>query len=260
MQIPTDGINWFYTTEGQGEPLLFLHGGLDTCENYETLLAELAKDFRVIAVDRRGHGRTADTDAPFEYALMADELISFTQALDLPPFHIVGYSDGANLGLHMANRLPDKVKNLIAISANYLGVSGMSQGWLETVEALSVDFVQEHMPEVAQQYAKLNPAPMLESFISKTKELWSRDCVVEVEILQALQTPTLIVGGDRDIVLPEQLVDMKKLIPSASLLMLPYCGHFVFQDFAWSNTAASSVAVFKDFLTTRFSAHNADFF
>ena len=82
----------------------------------------------------------------------------------------------------------------------------------------------------------------------------------EVEILQALQTPTLIVGGDRDIVLPEQLVDMKKLIPSASLLMLPYCGHFVFQDFAWSNTAASSVAVFKDFLTTRFSAHNADFF
>ncbi|MCB6543187.1 hypothetical protein LI168_13870, partial [Desulfovibrio desulfuricans] len=93
-----------------------------------------------------------------------------------------------------------------------------------------------------------------------TKELWSRDCVVEVEILQALQTPTLIVGGDRDIVLPEQLVDMKKLIPGASLLMLPYCGHFVFQDFAWSNTAASSVAVFKDFLTTRFSAHNADFF
>ena len=260
MQISTAGINWYYTIEGQGEPLLFLHGGLDTCENYETLLAELAKDFRVIAVDRRGHGRTADTDAPFEYALMAKELIFFTQALDLSSFHIVGYSDGANLGLHMASRLPGKVKSLIAISGNYLGVSGMSQGWLETVEVLSADFVQEHMPEVAQQYAELNPAPMLESFISKTKELWSRDCVVEVEVLQALQTPTLIVGGDRDIVLPEQLVDMKKLIPDASLLMLPYCGHFVFQDFAWSNTAASAVAVFKDFLTTRFSAHNADFF
>lgn len=57
-----------------------------------------------------GTAESADTDAPFEYALMADELISFTQALDLPPFHIVGYSDGANLGLHMANRLPDKVK------------------------------------------------------------------------------------------------------------------------------------------------------
>lgn len=260
MQISTAGINWYYTMEGQGEPLLFLHGGLDTCENYETLLAELAKDFRVIAVDRRGHGRTADTDAPFEYGLMAEELISFTQILDLPPFHIVGYSDGANLGLHMASRLPGKVKSLVAISGNYLGVSGMSQGWLETVEALSADFVQEHMPEVAQQYEELNPAPALESFINKTKKLWSRDCVIEVETLQVLQTPTLIVGGDRDIVLPEQLADMKKLIPNASLFMLPYCGHFVFQDFAWSNTAASAVDVFKDFLTTRFSGHNADFF
>ena len=260
MQISTAGIKWYYTIEGQGEPLLFLHGGLDTCENYETLRAELAKDFRVIAVDRRGHGRTADTDAPFEYALMAKELISFTQALDLPSFHIVGYSDGANLGLHMASRLPGKVKSLIAISGNYLGVSGMSQGWLETVEVLSADFVQEHMPEVAQQYADLNPAPVLESFINKTKELWSRDCVINVEILQTLQTPTLVVGGDRDIVLPEQLVDMKNLIPDASLLMLPYCGHFVFQDVAWGDTAASAVAVFKEFLTTRFSAHNADFF
>lgn len=260
MQISTDGINWFYTIKGQGEPLLFLHGGLDTCENYENLLAELAKDFRVIAVDRRGHGRTADTEAPFEYVLMAEELISFTQALDLPPFHIVGYSDGANLGLHMASRLPGTVMSLIVISGNYLGVSGMSQGWLETVEVLSADFVQEHMPEVVQQYAELNPAPMLESFICKTKELWSRDCVIDVQNLKALQTPTLVVGGDRDIVLPEQLVDMKKLIPDASLLMLPYCGHFVFQDFAWSNTAASAVDVFKDFLKTRFSAHNTDFF
>ena len=260
MQVSTAGINWYYTIEGQGEPLLFLHGGLDTCENYETLLAELAKDFRVIAVDRRGHGRTADTDAPFEYALMAKELISFTQALYLSSFHIVGYSDGANLGLHMASRLPDKVKSLIAISGNYLGMSGMSQGWLETVAVLSADFVQEHMPEVAQQYAELNPAPVLESFINKTKELWSRDCAIDVEVLQTLQTPTLVVGGDRDIVLPEQLVDMKNLIPDASLLMLPYCGHFVFQDFAWGDTAASAVAVFKEFLTTRFSAHNADFF
>ncbi len=259
MQISTGEINWFYTTKGQGEPLLFLHGGLDTCENYETLLAELAKDFRVIAVDRRGHGRTADTDAPFEYALMAEELISFTQALDLPSFHIVGYSDGANLGLHMASRLPGKVKSLIAISGNYLG-EGMSDGWLETVGNLSADFVRDHMPEVAQQYEELNPAPKFESFISKTKELWECMDIIKTERLQALQTPTLVVGGDRDIVLPEQLVEMKNMIPDASLLMLPYCGHFVFQDFAWSPTAASAVNIFKDFLTTRFSAHNADFF
>ena len=172
MQISTGEINWFYTTKGQGEPLLFLHGGLNTCENYETLLAELANGLpRYRCLTDAGTAEQRTRKRLFEYALMAEELISFTQALDLPPFHIVGYSDGANLGLHMASRLPGKAKSLIAISGNYLGVSGMSQGWLETVEALSADFVQEHMPEVVQQYAELNPAPMLESFINKTKEL-----------------------------------------------------------------------------------------
>lgn len=259
MQISSAGINWYYTIEGQGDPLLFLHGGLDTCANYEILLADLAEKFRVIAVDRRGHGKTADTDAPFEYSIMAEELISFTQALDLSSFHIVGFSDGANVGLHMASRLGNKVKSVIAISGNYLGVLGMSDSWLETVEALSADFVREHMPEVAEQYAELNPSPDFENFINKTRALWKEPYVIDDSHLKGLQTPTLIVGGDRDIVLTEQFVNMKRLIPDASLLILPYCGHFVYQDFAWSTTTAASVRLFKDFLATRFASHNTDF-
>lgn len=260
MHISAAGIDWNYTITGQGDPLLFLHGGLDTFANYETLLANLAKKFRVIAVDRRGHGKTADTTSPFDYNLMAEELISFTQALDLPPFHIVGFSDGANLGLHMASRLADNVKSVIAISGNYLGVVGMSDNWLATVEALSADYIREHMPEVAEQYAELSPAPDFENFVCKTQTLWRKECVIDEDRLINLQTPVLLVGGDRDIVLPEQFEQMKKLIPNASLLILPFCGHFVFQDFAWSNTSASTLPMFKDFLLTRFDTHNTDFF
>ena len=260
MHISASEINWHYTIKGQGDPLLFLHGGLDTFANYEILLTELAENFRVIAVDRRGHGKTADTKAPFEYNSMAEELISFTQALDLPPFHIVGFSDGANLALHMASRMKDNVKSVIAISGNYSGVLGMSDNWIETVGALSADFVREHMPEVAEQYAELNPPPDFENFICKTQALWREDCVIEEDRLKKLQAPILIVGGDRDIVLPEQFLDMKKLIPNASLLLLPYCGHFVYQDFAWSKTSSSTVHLFKDFLMTHFDTHNTDFF
>ena len=259
MQTTTAGINWFYTMEGQGDPVLFLHGGLDTCANYTKLLAELAGGFRVIAVDRRGHGRTADTDAPFDYALMAEELAAFARRLDLPPFHVIGYSDGANIGLHMASRFPEMVKSLIAISGNYQGASGMSEGCLALFEALSVDFVQEHMPEVLLQYTALNPSPTPETFIAKTKTLWNQECVISPELLASLQVPVLIAGGDRDMVLPEQLVAMKALIPGSSLLVLPYCGHFVFQDFAWSSTAVFAVRLFKEFLTTRFAEHNTDF-
>lgn len=259
MQITDAGINWFYTIEGQGEPLLFLHGGLDTCANYNNFLAELADGFRVIAVDRRGHGRTADTDAPFDYALMMEELASFARKLDLPPFHVVGYSDGANIGLHMAGRFPEMVKSLIAISGNYKGLSGMSEGCLQLFDALSVEFVQKHMPKVLEQYAELNPTPTPETFIAKTRKLWRQEIAISRELLASLRVPTLIVGGDRDMVLPEQLLEMKTLIPDSSLLILPYCGHFIFQDFAWSSTAICAVRLFKEFLATRFSEHNTDF-
>lgn len=126
-------------------------------------------------------------------------------------------------------------------------------------DALSLEFVQEHMPGVLEQYAELNPTPMPETFIAKTKKLWNQESVISRELLASLQVPTLIVGGDRDMVLPEQLMEMKTLIPDASLLMLPYCGHFVFQDFVWSSTAACAVQLFKKFLATRFSEHNTDF-
>ena len=259
MYITDSGINWFYTEEGQGEPVLFLHGGFDTCTNYTSLLAELAGGFRVIAVDRRGHGKTADTDAPFDYALMAEELVSFARKLGLPSFHVIGFSDGANIGLHMASRFPKMVKSLIAISGNYKGTSGMSEGCLQMFDALSVDFVQEHMPEILEQYSELNPHPTPEVFIAKTKKLWRQEIAISREILTAIQVPTLLAGGDRDMVLPEQFLEMKAMIPDASLLLLPYCGHFVFQDFAWSSTAASAVLLFKEFMSTRFSGHNTDF-
>lgn len=259
MRTTVMGIDWFYTIQGQGEPVLFLHGGLDTCANYTMLLSELADSFRVIAVDRRGHGRTADTEMPFDYALMAEELAGFARALELSPCHVIGYSDGANIGMYMASRFPEEVKSLIAISGNYKGRSGMSEGWLEMIEALSVDFVREQMPQVLEQYVELNPTPAPEAYIAKTKSLWSGESVIGREELQTLRVPTLIVGGDRDVVLLEQLSEMKELIPGASLLVLPYCGHFVFQDFAWSPVAASAVQLFRDFLTTRFAEHNPDF-
>ncbi|EHM5264040.1 alpha/beta hydrolase [Salmonella enterica] len=259
MRIVTEGINWYYTITGQGETVLFLHGGLDTCINYTRLLAELADGFRVIAVDRRGHGRTADTDAPFDYALMARELAVFLREMALPPVHIIGCSDGANIGLHMAGCFPEQVKSLIAVSGNYKGRSGMSDGCLALFDALSVAFVQENMPDILKQYSELNPAPVPETYISKTKHMWNQEIVISRECLAGIRVPVLIVGGDRDMVLPEQLLEMKTLIPDASLMVLPYSGHYILQDFAWSSTASSTVQLFREFMTTRFSEHNTIF-
>ncbi|ECI4151464.1 alpha/beta fold hydrolase [Salmonella enterica] len=130
MRIMTEGINWYYTLTGEGEPVLFLHGGLDTCVNYTRLLAELADRFSVIAVDRRGHGRTADTDAPFDCALvlcfsigLAITLVSVGAAAAFSVRQATKRWSGLDT---LARRAPYFSSVLIALVGIYMGY----HGWL----------------------------------------------------------------------------------------------------------------------------------
>ena len=79
---------------------MLLHGGMSSSASLlKSIGPSLAKRYRVAAFDRRGHGRTADTDEPFSYDAMADETIAFIEYLERR-VHLVGHSDGGNVALH----------------------------------------------------------------------------------------------------------------------------------------------------------------
>jgi pimeloyl-ACP methyl ester carboxylesterase len=87
------------------ETVLLLHGGLSNSDAMLDPLGQaLGETYRVAAFDRRGHGRTADTSEPFHYDTMADETLAFVEDLG-GPVHLVGWSDGGNVGLLVALRL-----------------------------------------------------------------------------------------------------------------------------------------------------------
>jgi pimeloyl-ACP methyl ester carboxylesterase len=71
---PVNGLSMYHEIHGSGEPLVLLHGGLDTIDTcFGKLLPLLAETRQVIAVELQAHGRTADIDRPLSYELMADE-------------------------------------------------------------------------------------------------------------------------------------------------------------------------------------------
>ena len=80
--------------------------------------AVLTDHYRVVSFDRRGHGRTADTDAPFHYADMATETIGVLESVVGGPAHLVGWSDGGIVSLHVALRRPDLVRRMVVIGTN----------------------------------------------------------------------------------------------------------------------------------------------
>src|SRR6185295_13853574 len=95
--------------------ILIMHGGLSNSDTLEGLINALAERYRVVAFDRRGHGRTADTDEPFHYDDMATEAIGVLEQVVGGPAHIVGWSDGGNVGLLVAMRRPDLVERMVVI-------------------------------------------------------------------------------------------------------------------------------------------------
>ena len=105
-----DGIRLYYEAAGKGRPMVLLHGGLGSSTHFAESVPEWSKRYRVIAYDRRGHGRSTDNAEPFSYAAMADEADRFMGAMAVDSAMVVGFSDGAVVGFHLAARYPARVR------------------------------------------------------------------------------------------------------------------------------------------------------
>src|SRR5205823_3924352 len=113
--VDADGARTYYEVEGTGEPLVMLHGGLCAIETFGALRSGMVKRHRIYLPERRGHGRTPDVEGPYSFEVMARDTIAFMDAIDLDSAHILGWSDGASVGLLTALHRPDLVRKLVLI-------------------------------------------------------------------------------------------------------------------------------------------------
>src|SRR6516164_1389375 len=94
----SNGVKIRYTVQGQGEPVLLIHGFTANIEKNWTpdLMKTLTKDFQVIALDNRGHGKSDKPHDPKKYGMeMAEDAVRLLDHLKIKKAHIVGYSMGA---------------------------------------------------------------------------------------------------------------------------------------------------------------------
>ena len=113
--VDAGGVHTYYEAQGAGDPVVLLHGGMCTIETWGAQVPAFVERYRVYLPERRGHGRTPDVEGPMTYAGMAEDTIAFLDALAIGPAHLVGWSDGALVGLLVAMRRPDLVRKLVLI-------------------------------------------------------------------------------------------------------------------------------------------------
>lgn len=218
--VPVNGVRVWYAAFGKGAPVILLHGGLGNSNYWGFQVPALAQHYEVIVMDSRGHGRSTWDGKPIGYHLMASDVIALMDALHIPKAAIVGWSDGAIIGLDIAIHHPDRLTRLFAFGANSNVAGVMDPGSSSTFST--------YMIRTREEYAKLSPAPAsFNAFHDALNKMWNSEPDFSDAQLRGISVPTWIVDGDRDELIKRADTDrMARLIPGAGELIMPRVSHF----------------------------------
>lgn len=228
-----NGARIYYAVSGHGSPVLLLHGGLANSDYWGLLEKKLVSRHTVIAIDSRGHGRSSRDDQPYSYNLMSNDVIKVLDLLNIPKADIVGWSDGAIIGLDLAMRYPERTGKVFAFAPNTL-TSGVKKG-VETNPTFAA-FIKR----AGEEYARLSPTPgHYDDFVEQISHMWAKQPNWSDAELLKIHTRVLIADGDHDEAIKrEHLEHIAATIPGAGLLIMPSTSHFAFiQDPSFFNTA-----------------------
>ena len=191
-----------YREQGEGEPLILLHGNGENGGYFERQFEAFSKDYRVIAPDTRGHGKTPRGDAPFTIRQFADDLRDFLDRLNLGKAHLLGFSDGANIAMIFAMRYPERVDKLILNGGN-LNPGGVKRRFQIPI---GIGY------RIAKHFAKKDPRAKARA---ELLGLMVNDPDIVPDDLAQIQAPTLVIAGTRDMIRSSHTRLIARKIPNA---------------------------------------------
>lgn len=229
-----NGMQMYYEVSGEGSPVVVLHGAYMDITTMGEIIPMLAKNHKVYAIEMQGHGHTNDIDRPVTYQNFADDVAALMDLVELQKADVFGYSMGAEVGLQLVIRHPEKVNRLIFCSGAY-----DLEGW----QPVYKDFIPQMTPEMflsmpffaEQQKKSENPDDYVE-FLKKMIALEKEPMAWEEDV-KKIKTPVLIIAGDADVATLEHTISLFKLLgggvmgdmgnplPESRLAILPATSH-----------------------------------
>ena len=233
-----NGLKMYYEVRGpqRGTPIVFLHGAFSNIESdFGKILPTIAKTKQVIAIEQQGHGRTADIDRPLSYEQMADDVAELLRQLRVTKADFVGYSMGGGVAMYVAVRHPELVRKLVFAGGASYDPDGFYPELLEGEKKMTPDAFAG--TPWLRTYMRIAPNkgdwPKL---VEKIKELDLSWRGLSEDQVRSIKAPTMLIVGDADVVRPEHVVKMFRLLgggvpgdlvalPRARLAVLPGTTH-----------------------------------
>ncbi|OWV96506.1 alpha/beta hydrolase [Rhizobium sp. R693] len=218
---PVNDIKMYYAEYGEGDPILFIHGGLGSADVWGYQVAEFAKDHRVIVADSRGHGRSTRSKQPFGYDLMTSDYVALLDYLKLDKVTLVGWSDGGIIGIDMAMKNPEKLTRVIAQAAN-VTTDGLK------ADVMTNETFSNYINAAGETYKKLSPTPNeYDAFVTEISAMWASQPAWTADDLGKIKVPVTLTIGDHDEAIKLDHTEMMaKQIPGSKLVILKDASHF----------------------------------
>jgi len=194
MTINVNGVELFYKTEGQGPPVILLHGNGEDHTIFKVLINKLSAEYTVYAIDSRGHGRSSKV-RHLAYIDKMNDVAEFIKELEIKKPILYGFSDGGIIGLLLAINHPGLLDKLIISGAN-VNPDGLKRFPFFLIK-LSYFFTKS----------------------SKMKLMLTQPDISKDELGKII-TPTLVLAGSRDLIKEEHTLYIAENIPGSELKIL----------------------------------------
>jgi pimeloyl-ACP methyl ester carboxylesterase len=222
-------VKTWYELEGEGDPLLLLHGGFCTNDTWGPQRPEFVAKYKVYLPERRAHGHTPDVEGPLSYQDMARDTADFIGSVPGGPAHLVGWSDGGIVALLVAIARPDLVKKLVVIGANFRPAAQISVA-PEMLEHMSPD--EPGLSVFRSMYEAASPDgpdhwPVV---VAKLLDMYRTEPDISLEALAGISAPTLVLVADDDMMTLEHTVALYQAVPNSELAVVPGTSHALLME------------------------------
>lgn len=243
--LDVNGIILHYLdSEGQGQNILLLHGLMGRATGWLETARWLTPNYRVIAIDQRGHGLSEKVDNAYTRDHYVNDVIAVIEQLQLQPTILIGHSMGALHAWGVAARRPDLVNGLVIEDSSAEKNYPQQEKWKKWYNSWPVPF--ESMQAVRQYFGNLRPMyadhfmemmvedadgyrPILQfEHLLQTVAGWENQNYWDE--IETIQCPTLVVRGEQSDVPREELVKMAVRLQKGKFVEIPNAGHAIHYD------------------------------
>jgi 3-oxoadipate enol-lactonase len=232
--IEANGIKINYQIDGaDSAPVLMLSNSLGTnLHMWDKQVPALAKRFRVVRYDTRGHGKTDAPSYPYTFAMLGQDAIALMDALKLSKVRFCGLSMGGMIGMWLARNAPSRIEQLVL--CNTAAKFGLTEIWnqrVATVRASGMKVITDAVIErwFTKEFREKSPKeidPIVEMLHTTKPEGYAGNCAAIRDVDQRwtigdIKAPTLVIGGKLDPATPYEAAELiAKRIPGAKLVGL----------------------------------------